>query len=164
IDASFDRSRPEVLGRVNLIAVDAASLDLITRATAEGRLPNFGRILDAGAVRHLATLHPTSAEAVWAAVATGKLPQKNGVRSSAVYPPELQLEAMAALEGAMSDTPVLTASIGSQAGLGLEARDEAPARIDGVYDRIARAMARARPPQVALMRFQSLDAIGHYFL
>ena len=34
---------------------------------------------------HLATLHPTSAEAVWAAVATGKLPQKNGVRSAAVY-------------------------------------------------------------------------------
>ena len=68
-----------------MIAIDGASLDLITSATAEGRLPNFGRILDAGAVRHLATLHPTSAEAVWAAVATGKLPQKNGVRSSAIY-------------------------------------------------------------------------------
>jgi predicted AlkP superfamily phosphohydrolase/phosphomutase len=85
IDASFDRRRPEISGRVTVIAIDAASLDLITRATAEGRLPNFGRILDAGAVRHLATLHPTSAEAVWAAVATGKLPQKNGVRSSAIY-------------------------------------------------------------------------------
>ena len=35
----------------------------------------------------LATLHPTSAEAVWSAVATGKLPQKNGVRSAAVYRP-----------------------------------------------------------------------------
>ena len=72
-------------GRVTVIAIDGASLDLITSATAEGRLPNFGRILDAGAVRHLATLHPTSPEAVWAAVATGKLPQKNGVRSSAIY-------------------------------------------------------------------------------
>ena len=70
---------------MTVIAIDGASLDLITSATAEGRLPNFGRILDAGAVRHLATLHPTSAEAVWAAVATGKLPQKNGVRSSAIY-------------------------------------------------------------------------------
>ena len=65
-------------GRVTVIAIDGASLDLITSVTAEGRLPNFGRILDAGAVRHLATLRPTSAEAVWAAVATGKLPQKNG--------------------------------------------------------------------------------------
>ena len=78
-------ARPDATGRVTVIAIDAASLDLITSATAEGRLPNFGRILDAGAVRHLATLHPTSAEAVWAAVATGKLPQKNGVRSSAIY-------------------------------------------------------------------------------
>ena len=85
IDVSFDRARPDVSGRVTVIAIDGASLDLITSATAEGRLPNFGRILDAGAVRHLATLHPTSAEAVWAAVATGKLPQKNGVRSSAIY-------------------------------------------------------------------------------
>ena len=34
---------------------------------------------------HLATIHPTSAEAVWTAVATGKLPQKNGVRSAGLY-------------------------------------------------------------------------------
>jgi hypothetical protein len=71
--------------RVTIIALDAGSLEFITNATSEGRLPNFGRILDAGAVAHLATLHPTSADAVWAAVATGKLPQKNGVRSAAVY-------------------------------------------------------------------------------
>src|SRR5205085_8154570 len=72
-------------GRVTVIALDAGSLELVTNATSEGRLPNFGRILDAGAVANLATLHPTSAEAVWAAIATGKLPQKNGVRSAAEY-------------------------------------------------------------------------------
>ena len=71
--------------RIAILAVDAGSLDFITSATANGRLPNFGRILDAGAVMHLATIHPTSAEAVWAAVATGKLPQKNGVRSAGSY-------------------------------------------------------------------------------
>ena len=71
--------------RVTILAIDAGSLDLITAAAADGRLPNFGRVLDAGAVMHLATIHPTSAEAVWTAVATGKLPQKNGVRSAAVY-------------------------------------------------------------------------------
>jgi hypothetical protein len=80
IPSADDRS-----GRLVLIAIDAGSLDFITSATAEGRLPNFGRILDAGAVTHLATLRPTSADAVWAAVATGKLPQKNGIRSSGVY-------------------------------------------------------------------------------
>ena len=256
IDAAFDRARPDGSGRVTVIAIDGGSLDLITGATAEGRLPNFGRILDAGAVRHLATLHPTSAEAVWAAVATGKLPQKNGVRSSAIYqlaggggavqllpdycfahglerfgflveqghtsatfrtrtlwsilstegftvgvvgwpltqpapvvrgyvvgdtyhrvaltasgiddpsaiyPPELQMDALAAMEGAMSDaSPVVTASISGAASI--DARHEAPARTDRVYDRIAQAMARARPPQVTLTRYQSLDPIGHYFL
>src|SRR5215831_12017369 len=70
---------------VTILAIDAASLELITNATADGRLPNFGRLLDAGAVMHLATIHPTSAEAVWAAAATGKLPQKNGVRSLGTY-------------------------------------------------------------------------------
>ena len=257
LDAPFDRARPEASGRVIVIAIDGASLDLITGATAEGRLPNFGRILDAGAVRHLATLHPTSAEAVWAAVATGKLPQKNGVRSSgiyqlagggavqllpdyrfahglerfgilveqghtsatlrtrtlwsilstegftvgvvgwplthpapvvrgyvvgdtyhrvaltaiglddpsAIYPPELQLDAMAALESAMSDpAPVVAASMGAAGRGGLDARAETPVRTDRVYDRIAQAMARARPPQVSLTRYQGLDAIGHYFL
>lgn len=71
--------------RVAIVAIDGGSLDFVTRATTEGRLPNFGRILDSGAVTPLATLHPTSPEAVWAAVATGKLPQKNGVRSAGKY-------------------------------------------------------------------------------
>ncbi len=85
IDAAVEMTRNERSAHVAVIAIDAGSLDLITSATAEGRLPNFGRILDAGAVRHIATLHPTSAETVWAAVATGKLPQKNGVRSAGIY-------------------------------------------------------------------------------
>src|SRR5437867_11034089 len=85
IDVTLDIGTTERPARVTVVAIDAGSLDFITSATAEGRLPNFGRILDAGAVMHLATLHPTSAAAVWAAVATGKLPQKNGVRSAGVY-------------------------------------------------------------------------------
>jgi predicted AlkP superfamily phosphohydrolase/phosphomutase len=255
LDAPFDRPRPEAAGRVIVIAIDGASLDLISSASAEGRLPNFGRILDAGAVRHLATLHPTSPEAVWAAVATGKLPQKNGVRSSgiyqlagsggalqllpdycfahglerfgflveqghtsatfrtrtlwsilstegftvgvvgwpltqpapvvrgyvvgdtyhrtaftvsglddpsAIYPPELQLDILAAIEEKVNDaSPVVTASLGAA---GLDARSDGPARTDRVYDRIAQAMSRARPAQVTLTRYQSLDPIGHYFL
>jgi predicted AlkP superfamily phosphohydrolase/phosphomutase len=87
-DAGLEGAPAPVEPRVTIIAIDAGSLELVTTAAAEGRLPNFGRILDTGAVMHLATLHPTSAEAVWAAVATGKLPQKNGVRSATVYIPE----------------------------------------------------------------------------
>ena len=238
---------------VTVIAIDAGSLDFVSSATAEGRLPNFGRVLDAGAVMHLATLRPTSAEAVWAAVATGKLPQKNGVRSasiyrlageeeslqllpeycfarglvrfgflvedahtsstprartlwgilsthglsigvvawpltqpapavrgylvsdayhrlaltpsgivdsSAVYPSWLQGDAFRAMEAAMAETAsVLPASAG-----GIDARYETPARTDRTYDHIARELARIRPAQVTLTRYQSLDPIGHYFL
>ena len=71
--------------RVLMLLVDGASLDYISPAAAGGRLPNLGRILDAGAVMHLATLRPTQPEPVWTAVATGKLPSGNGVRSSASY-------------------------------------------------------------------------------
>jgi Type I phosphodiesterase / nucleotide pyrophosphatase len=71
--------------RVFLLGLDGASLDIISPAAADGRLPNFGRMLDGGAAVHLATLRPTQPGPVWAAVATGKLPFKNGVRSAATY-------------------------------------------------------------------------------
>lgn len=85
LEAPLGITAAERSARVAILALDGGSLDFITSATAGGRLPNFGRVLDAGAVMHLATLRPTSAEAVWAAVATGKLPQKNGVRSAGSY-------------------------------------------------------------------------------
>lgn len=78
-----EAARPEA--RVVVLAVDGASLDVISPAVAGGRLPNFGRIFDGGAVLHLATLRPTQAETVWSAAATGRLPVANGVRASASY-------------------------------------------------------------------------------
>jgi predicted AlkP superfamily phosphohydrolase/phosphomutase len=86
----FAQDRPDidpvnVDGRIVLLMLDGASLDIIQPAVAAGRLPGFGRILDRGAVLHLATLHPTQAAPVWSAVATGRLPMANGVRSAARY-------------------------------------------------------------------------------
>ncbi len=51
-----DAGAPDRPARVTVLAIDAGSLDYITSATAEGRLPNFGRVLDAGAVMRMATL------------------------------------------------------------------------------------------------------------
>jgi hypothetical protein len=241
----------ESTARVTIIAVDAGSLDFITGATAEGRLPNFGRVLDTGAVMHLATLHPTSAEAVWAAVATGKLPQKNGVRSagsyrlpgggdpilllpdfcfshvlvrfgflveqphssatlrtrtlwnivgaagvpvgvvgwsltypapavhgylvsdvyhrlvstpsgiddpSSLYPADIQAVAFHAVEAeASGEVPVMRRA-------SLEPRYQTAARTDRIYERIARELAVTRPVRMTIVRYQSLDPIGHYFL
>jgi hypothetical protein len=72
-------------GRVILLGLDAASLDVISPAVADGRLPNFARLLDRGASMHLATLRPTQPGPVWTAVSTGKLPWRNGARSAATY-------------------------------------------------------------------------------
>jgi len=71
--------------RVVMILLDGGSLDFISTAALEGKLANFGKILDSGAAMHLATLLPTQPDPVWTTVATGKLPWKTGVRSSALY-------------------------------------------------------------------------------
>jgi type I phosphodiesterase/nucleotide pyrophosphatase len=250
-DGTPDVGAAERPVRLVLIALDGGSLDVITGATAQGRLPNFGRMLDNGAVARLETLRPTSAEAVWAAVATGKLPQKNGVRSAAtyrlprggdpilllpescfahamvrlgllieqphsagalrarpvwhilgalgvsvgvvgwpltypapavngflvseafhrliakpsgiddassVYPPEVQSEAFEAVESAAAAIPPALELDG------LDARYQTPARIDRSSSAIVQQLSESRPPQVTMVRFQSLDPIGHYFL
>jgi predicted AlkP superfamily phosphohydrolase/phosphomutase len=256
IDAAPEVVPSERTSQVTVIAIDGGSLDFITSATAEGRLPNFGKMLDGGAVRHLATLHPTSAEAVWAAVVTGKLPQKNGVHSaglyrlahgrsaestplqllpeycfahglvrlgflveephtsatfrtrtlwsilsthgisvgivgwpltqpapvvrgflvadtyhraaqtlsglanpSAVYPPELHESAVAAMESPTADDASTV-----PAAIERDQREESPARVDRMYERITDALSLTRPAQVTALRYQGLDPIGHYYL
>jgi predicted AlkP superfamily phosphohydrolase/phosphomutase len=76
--ASIDR-------RVTVLMLDGASLEFITPEIAAGRLPNIGRIFDQGSVSYMATLRPTQAEPVWSAIATGRYPISNGIRSAAIY-------------------------------------------------------------------------------
>jgi predicted AlkP superfamily phosphohydrolase/phosphomutase len=71
--------------RVTLLMLDGASLAHIWPRAAEGRLPNFSRILDGGAAMDLATIRPTQPDPVWTAVATGMYPAASGVRSAARY-------------------------------------------------------------------------------
>ena len=71
--------------RVFMLLLDGASLDYISLATGEGRLPNLGRILDSGAAMHLATLRPTQPGPVWTTVATGRYPPRHGVISTSTY-------------------------------------------------------------------------------
>jgi predicted AlkP superfamily phosphohydrolase/phosphomutase len=70
---------------VVVLLLDGASLEFVWPRAAEGRLPNFGRLLDGGASLDLATIRPTQPDPVWAAVATGMYPAKNGVRSATSY-------------------------------------------------------------------------------
>ena len=71
--------------RITLLVLDGASLEYVWPRVASARLPNFGRLLDAGASMDLATIRPTQPAPVWAALATGMYPAKNGVRSAASY-------------------------------------------------------------------------------
>ncbi len=71
--------------RVTMLLLDGGSLEYIWPRVAAGRLPNFARLLESGASMDLATIRPTGPEPVWAAVATGMYPSKNGVRSTALY-------------------------------------------------------------------------------
>lgn len=252
MDESTEPPAAERTARVRVIAIDAASLEFITNAAAEGRLPNFGRLLDAGAVMDLATLRPTSAEAVWTAVATGMLPQKNGIRSAAVYRlpggqairllPDFTFASGLVRFGFLTEEAHTSASVqtrpiwsllgthGVTVGLvnwpltypapfvrgfvvsdlhvrlaltpfGLddpllvyparlrdgtlpiiqesadlpdvpppvfgavfEERHRVPARIDRIHGRLAETTWTAEPPQVTLVRYESLDPIGHAFL
>ena len=81
VEAPPDRSQP----RVTVLMLDGASLDYVWPRVAEGRLPNFARLLEGGAAMDLATIRPTQPDPVWAAVATGVYPSRNGVRSAAAY-------------------------------------------------------------------------------
>jgi hypothetical protein len=73
-------SRPP---RVRIVLIDGASRGFILQRVSA--LPNFGKLIDRGAIIDLATLRPTQAEPVWTAAATGKYPPKNGARSEFVY-------------------------------------------------------------------------------
>ena len=85
LDLDLGLAPPAAGPRVVMILLDGGSLDFISNAALEGKLPNFGKVLDAGAAMHLATLRPTQPDPVWTTVATGKLPWKTGVRSAGLY-------------------------------------------------------------------------------
>jgi hypothetical protein len=252
-DEDFGESAGVLSPRAIVIALDGGSLELIARAASEGRLPNFGRVLDSGAIMHLATLHPTSAEAVWSAVATGKLPQKNGVQSAGIYrlsgggeevrllpdfcfantlvrfgflteepytsatmrarplwsilsfqgrtvgvvnwpltypappvrgyvvsdryahvltaagavvdqsmlyPADLRGEVTATTQASLDEPSIAPARFGSM----LPERHQLPGRTDRVYRGVVRALNQSHPTDVTLVRYQSPDPIGHYFL
>jgi Type I phosphodiesterase / nucleotide pyrophosphatase len=67
--------------RVTLIGIEGASMSYVLRAVAEGKLPNFARLIESGASGPLRTIYPTESLAVWTSIATGKLPSEHGVKA-----------------------------------------------------------------------------------
>ncbi|MCP5111713.1 MAG: hypothetical protein GY953_12845, partial [bacterium] len=54
-------------------------MSYVLPAIAEGKLPNFARLIEGGTSGALRTLHPTESLSVWTTVATGKLPRQHGL-------------------------------------------------------------------------------------
>ena len=79
------RALPVSGPRVLMLLLDGASLEYVWPRAAGGRLPNFARLLESGASMNLATVRPTGPDPVWASVATGMYPARNGVRSPSEY-------------------------------------------------------------------------------
>lgn len=66
--------------KVTLVGIEGASMSYVLRAVAEGKLPNFARLIESGASGALRTLYPTESLAVWTTIATGKLPRQHGLK------------------------------------------------------------------------------------
>jgi predicted AlkP superfamily phosphohydrolase/phosphomutase len=67
--------------RLTLIGIEGASMSYVLPAIAEGKLPNFARLIETGAAGALRTIYPTESIAVWTSLATGKLPRKHGLKA-----------------------------------------------------------------------------------
>ena len=73
---------------VMVIGLDAATLDLVRPWAAEGRLPNFARILAGGASGPLLSTLPVMSPAAWSTFATGTNPGKHGILDFSQLGPE----------------------------------------------------------------------------
>jgi MFS family permease len=71
----------EIQPRVNLVVVGltGATLDAILPLAEQGQLPFFLRLIEEGAYGRLTSLPPTSPEALWTSLATGRFPYHHGV-------------------------------------------------------------------------------------
>jgi predicted AlkP superfamily phosphohydrolase/phosphomutase/tetratricopeptide (TPR) repeat protein len=74
--------------RVLLIGWDAADWKVINPLMDSGKMPNVQRLVENGAMAHIATLHPPLSPMLWTSIATGKRPFKHGINGFAEPTPD----------------------------------------------------------------------------
>jgi len=79
IGGCWRTSVPPAKRRVLLLALDAATWDLLDPWIDQGLLPNLGALRAAGAWGPLKSISPSSSPVIWTSVATGKLPRQHGI-------------------------------------------------------------------------------------
>jgi hypothetical protein len=65
--------------KVLLIGWDAADWKVIHPLMDAGKMPNIQRLVEAGSMAQIATLHPPLSPMLWTSIATGKRPFKHGI-------------------------------------------------------------------------------------
>jgi len=83
------------LGRVIVLGFDGLEPSLVRQWVGEGKLPNFGRVIEAGAFGPLLSVVPASSAPAWSSAVTGVNPGKHGIYGFL----------MDAIPGFMSDSP-----------------------------------------------------------
>ena len=68
-----------------LVGIESATLDAILPLAEQGRIPFLGQMLQEGAYARFTALRPTRPKALWATLATGKLPHRHGILGDHLY-------------------------------------------------------------------------------
>lgn len=81
-------AEPGAPGRVLLIGIDGATLRIARPLLDRGELPHLGAIASDGVFGPLQSHFPLTSPRIWASIATGKLPDKHGIKSFAKEGPD----------------------------------------------------------------------------
>jgi predicted AlkP superfamily phosphohydrolase/phosphomutase len=65
--------------KVLLIGIDGATFGVLEPMVAEGRLPVFARLIEAGTKARLRSESPTKSPALWTTIATGRAREDHGI-------------------------------------------------------------------------------------
>jgi hypothetical protein len=71
---------PQAVPRVVLIGVDGWTWSRLEPLLEEGRLPTLARLMDAGSYGPLTSMKPMVSPRIWTTIATGKTPDKHGIK------------------------------------------------------------------------------------
>lgn len=84
----YSQRSPSNRNRIVLIGIDGGDWEILTRLVSQGKMPHFKKLMDEGASGRLNSLiwreliHGSRgyySPIVWAGIATGKIPSKNGI-------------------------------------------------------------------------------------
>ncbi|MFQ5841663.1 MAG: alkaline phosphatase family protein, partial [Thermodesulfobacteriota bacterium] len=65
--------------RVLVIGLDGVPFSLLKRLSAEGKLPNWAKLLESGVFKRMNSIHPCVSSVAWATYMTGKNPGKHNI-------------------------------------------------------------------------------------